>query len=50
MFKIVLAVIVGLMVITSPGDGLSAFAGYKDYMLALLVAFIVHPLVVRQFE
>lgn len=50
MLKIIFAVIVGLMVITNPGDGVSAFADYKDYILALIVAFLVHPLVVRQFE
>ncbi len=50
MLKIIFAVIVGLMVITNPGDGVSAFAAYKDYILALIVAFLVHPLVVRQFE
>ncbi len=50
MFKIIFAVIVGLMIIASPGDGAGAFAAYRDYILALLVALIVHPLVVRQFE
>ena len=50
MLKIVFAVIVGLMVVTNPGDGVSAFAAYKDYVLALIIAFLVHPLVVRQFE
>ncbi|MDX1251654.1 MAG: hypothetical protein IDH49_05270 [Gammaproteobacteria bacterium] len=50
MLKVIFAAIIGAMLIAGPTDGLGAFSMYRDYMLALLVAFLVHPWVIRQFD
>lgn len=50
MFKMMFVIIAATLAISVPGDGPALLVNYRDYMLALALAVLVHPWVVRQFD
>lgn len=50
MFKMAFLIIAAVLAITAPADGPALLVHNRDYILALVVAMLIHPWVVRQFD
>ena len=50
MFKVIFLMIVATLAITAPSDGPAVLVNNRDYILALVVAVLVHPWIARQFD
>ncbi len=50
MFKVIFLMIVATLAISAPSDGPTLLVNNRDYILALVVAVLVHPWIARQFD